>query len=132
MRKILILKRIFEQKMLTEHEKRFVEYWEKNRDRERKVFRQWLVGLPIGIAVSGAIALSYITGWSKQATMVANTMFNPLVLIIALVIIVSFFAIFSRKHKWDMNEQRYLEFKARQRRDEREKKQPPEEEPGQS
>lgn len=107
--------------MLTEHEKRFVEYWENNREREKKVFRQWLVGLPIGMAVAGAIVLSYATGWNKQAAMVANTMFNPLVLIIALVIIISFFAVFSRSHKWDMNEQRYLEFKARQRREEREK-----------
>lgn len=106
--------------MLTEHEKRFMEYWEKNRDREKRVFRQWLIGMPVGVIFVLAIALNFSSGWNKQAAYVANTSFNPMVLVVALVLIASFIAIFSKSHKWDMNEQRYLEFKAKQRKEERE------------
>jgi hypothetical protein len=47
--------------------------------------------------------------------MVANAQVNPLILITAIVLIIVFVAIFSRRHKWEMKEQYYQELKARQR-----------------
>ena len=47
----------------------------------------------------------------------ANTSdFNPGVLLVALLIIVGFIAIFSRRFRWDQQEQRYIEILAREAR----------------
>lgn len=100
--------------MLTEEEKKFITWWEANRDKEKLVFRQWLIGLPIGMLFGIAIVINFSSGWNKQATYIASTSFNPIVLIIAILIISTFVAIFSKKHKWEMNEQRYKEFKAKE------------------
>ena len=100
--------------MLTEEEKKFVAWWEANRTREKQLFRQWLIGLPMGMLFGIGIAINYLAGWDKQAAYRANGSFNPLVLVIAMLIIITFVAVFSKKHKWDMNEQRYKEFKAKE------------------
>ena len=101
--------------MLTEEEKKFIAWWEANRDREKRVFRQWLIGLPVGVLFGIAIAINFSSGWNKQAAYIANSSFNPMVLVIAVLIIVTFVAIFSKRHKWEMNEQRYKEFKAKEK-----------------
>jgi hypothetical protein len=55
--------------------------------------------------------------------MTNTTDFNPGVLLLALLIIVVFIAIFSRKFRWEQQEQRYIELLARkQKQDETEKK----------
>lgn len=97
--------------MLTEEEKAFLVYWEQNRAKQKKVFYQLLVGLPLGLLIALPILLNYMLGWNKRATMVGNTQFNPLVLVIAVLAIAVFFSIFNRRHKWEMNEQHYLELK---------------------
>lgn len=107
--------------MLNEEEKAFIQYWEQNRDRQKKVFRQFLVGIPIGLLFAIPIVINFASGWYKRADMEANSDFNPMVLLIALLIIVAFVAIFSRRHKWDQYEQRYRELLARQSREEGEK-----------
>ena len=43
--------------------------------------------------------------------MIGNAQSNPMVLIVAVLAIAVFFAIFNKRHKWEMNEQRYLELK---------------------
>ena len=43
-----------------------------------------------------------------------NPEFSPGILLLALVLIVSFIAVFSRKFKWDQYEQRYRELLARE------------------
>lgn len=102
--------------MLSDSEKRFMAYWEENRLREKKIFKQWLVGLPVGLLLGVPIILNFFSSWYVRADMVrnsriANRDFNPLVLMIAVLLIISFMAIFSKRHKWDMNEQKYKELK---------------------
>jgi hypothetical protein len=105
--------------MLTQEEKDFLQYWEKNRDRQKKVFRQFLVGIPVGLLFVIPIVVNFTSGWYKRAEMEANTQdFNPLVLLIALLLIVGFTAIFYRQHKWDMYEQRYRELLAKRSEEE--------------
>ncbi|HYC29428.1 MAG TPA: hypothetical protein VEB42_11435, partial [Chitinophagaceae bacterium] len=48
-----------------------------------------------------------------RADMEANTQMNPVVLLLAMLLIIVFIAIFSRKHKWEMKEQQYREFIAK-------------------
>lgn len=105
--------------MLTDDEKRFLEYWKENRDKEHKWTRQLMVGLPLGLVFALPILLNYISGWYKRADMIAHSQFNPSILIAAVLIIAVFVAIFNKKHKWDQHEQRYLELKAREESEEK-------------
>jgi hypothetical protein len=108
--------------MLSKEEKDFMEYWERNRNRQKKVYKQLLLGIPIGLLFTIPIVISLVSGWDKRAVMVANTSdFNPGVLLAALLLIVGFTAIFSRRVKWDEHEQKYQELKAKQAREETEK-----------
>jgi hypothetical protein len=101
--------------MLTEEESQFIVYWEKNRIRQKKITRQFLLGMPLGLLFILPILINFGSGWYKRAQMVANSSdFSPGTLMIALLLIFGFIAIFSRKHRWEMNEQRYLELKARE------------------
>jgi hypothetical protein len=108
--------------MLNEEEKAFMQYWEQNRTRQKKIFRQFLIGIPLGLLFAIPIVINFASGWYKRADMEANSgEFNPMVLLIALLIIVAFVAIFSRQHKWDQYEQRYKELAARQSKEDAEK-----------
>lgn len=95
--------------MLTPDEKRFIEYWKNNRDKEKKTFRQFVVGLPVGLSFAVAIISVFVSGWYERATMVAYSQSSPLPFLIAMAAIICFVAIFSKKHRWDMNEQQYRE-----------------------
>lgn len=96
--------------MLTANEEQFLEYWKNNRDREKKVSRQLLFGLPLGLLIGIGIIISVITGkWYERAEMVANTQLNPNVLIVAIIAIAVFTGFFYKKFKWDQNEQLYKE-----------------------
>jgi hypothetical protein len=99
--------------MLSGNDEAFIQYWEKNRNREKKLLRQLFVGLPLGLLISGGIILSLDLGWYSRANMVANSQVNPYVLLIALLAIAVFTAIFYKKFRWDMNEQHYLELIAK-------------------
>ena len=101
---------------LNEKELEFIAYWEQNRLREKKVLNQLLLGLPLGVLFGAPVLLNLFLGWYKRAGMVANTQVNPIVLITAILLIIVFVAIFSRKHKWDMKEQYYKELRGRMSR----------------
>jgi len=105
--------------MLTTQEKDFIRYWEKHRSRQKKIVRQFLVGIPIGLLFVIPIVINFSSGWYKRADMEANTQdFNPMVLLVALLLIVGFTAIFYQRHKWDQYEQRYRELLNRQSKEE--------------
>ncbi len=111
--------------MLTRQESDFIDYWEKNRLRRKKTFRQFLVGIPIGLLFVIPIVINFSSGWYRRADMEANSAdFNPAVLLIALLLIVGFTAIFYQKHQWDQYEQRYQELLARRKREETGKENP--------
>lgn len=104
--------------MLSENEKRFVKYWEENRLREKSWKYQLLTGLPMGLLFSLPIIILLMTAklWYKRADMEANTMLSPVVLIIAVMLIAVFIAIFYKNHRWEMKEQLYRQLKAREER----------------
>ena len=106
---------------LTPDELKFVEWWEQNRDKQRKIFYQVWLGIPLGIAFALPILLNFLAGrfWYKRADSVGASQFNPFVLVFALLLIVVFIGVFHKKHSWDQNEQKYLEFLARQRKEEK-------------
>ena len=95
--------------MLTGQEEKYLEYWQNNREREKKLLRQLFIGLPAGLLIAAGIILSLDLDWYERANMVANASLNPYILLIAVVGIIIFMAIFYKKHQWDMKEQRYRE-----------------------
>ena len=100
-------------KTLSQAEKDYIEYWEKNRLREKKVLNQLLIGLPLGILFAAPVLLNLFSRWYTRANMEANSQMNPMVLLLAMLMIIVFIAIFSRRHKWEMKEQQYREFIAK-------------------
>lgn len=102
---------------LTQQEKDFLVYWEANRNNKKKFLRQFSVGLPLGVLMVLAIFINLFSGWNKRAEMVARGDSSFLyTVIIAIVAIAVFMTIFSSKHKWEQNEQRYLELKQKEAR----------------
>src|SRR5436190_3104425 len=103
---------------MTEDEKKFMAWWELNRDKQKKLVRQWFVGLPIGLIFVIPIVVNLSSGWYKRADMEVNSQqLNPIVLLVAMIVIISFVAVFYKRHQWDMDEQRYKEMKAKEERE---------------
>lgn len=101
--------------MLTQDEERFLEYWKNNREKEKKVFRQLLIGLPSGLLFAVAILAIFSVGWYQRANMVAYGSSSPYIFLAGIFVIVGFIAIFTKQHKWDMNEQRYIELQQKRK-----------------
>lgn len=100
--------------MLTEEETKFIEYWEANRLRRKKVMKQLSLGLPLATLLVVTIFINFFSGWYKKAEMVKNK--EPsliLVLLVACILIVVFTTVFSVRHKWDRYEQHYRELLAK-------------------
>jgi uncharacterized membrane protein YesL len=103
--------------MLTQQEKDFIVFWENNRERRKKVIKQLFIGLPLGTLFVALILISSLSGWYKRAAMTINVDSSlVIVLLIASLLIVAFIVVFSVRHRWEMDEQQYLELKARERR----------------
>jgi uncharacterized membrane protein len=106
--------------MLSQKEKEFIKYWEANRLRRKKVFKQLALGLPMATLLVVAIFVNFFSGWYKRAVMERNEQLQKydasllLILIIAALVIVVFITIFSVRFKWDQHEQRYRELLAKQ------------------
>lgn len=101
--------------MLTPEEKNFIPDWEINRLRKKKLTRQLAVGLPSAVLLVIAIFVNFFSGWYKRADMEIRSSGSLIVvLVVAALLIVVFTTVFSVKHKWDLNEQRYRELMDRQ------------------
>ncbi|HMK26231.1 MAG TPA: hypothetical protein VK483_09400 [Chitinophagaceae bacterium] len=97
--------------MLTEEENGFIGYWENNRLRKKKIWRQLSIGLPLAVVLVIAIFANLFSGWDKRAEMEMKKEQSSLILVLlaAALLIVAFVVIFSARHRWDLNEQRYRE-----------------------
>jgi F0F1-type ATP synthase assembly protein I len=101
--------------MFNVEEQRFIDYWKENRQRKKKLLWQLAAGLPLGSAFFAAILINVFSGWFKGA--IAALRLSPSLLITILIaglLIVVFIVVFSARHKWEMNEQRYQELVQRQ------------------
>ena len=102
--------------MLTDDEKLFLEYWEKNRDKEKHFMRQLAGGLPMGLVFALPVLLAVIYhNWYKAMTYISGS--QIIVIIIGVLGVAVFFAIFRMKFKWENNEQLYKELKFKEKQD---------------
>lgn len=97
--------------MLTQEEKGFIAYWESNRLTKKKVLRQLYAGLPLSVALIASVFVVTFSGWYQRADMELHKDEKSLIIVlfIAALLIVAFIVIFSARHRWDINEQRYQE-----------------------
>lgn len=98
--------------MLTDTEEQFVDYWEKNREKQASIQYKLLSGLPWGMLFSLPILINFILGrfWYKRADAVGSAQFNPLVLVFAVILITVFIGVFRKQHQWEQREQQYKSF----------------------
>lgn len=103
--------------MLSKEELDFIKYWEENRLKQKRFFKQIAIGLPFGVLFAVAMFLNFTSGWDKRVESITKTYpsFKSLilVLIIAILAIVVFISVFSVKVKWEKYEQRYKELMSR-------------------
>ena len=103
--------------MITDQEKLFLEYWEKNRDKQKKSLYQLAFGLPIGLVFALPILLSIIFhDWYKNMEYISNS--EVTVIMMAVLAIAVFYALFRMKFKWEMNDQLYKELKFKEQQKE--------------
>lgn len=102
--------------MLTKDERSFIDYWEKNREKDKKFFRQFMYGSPWGLIFALPILLAVIFhDWYKNMVYISPTLIT--LIIITVLGIAVFFTLFSMRFKWDRNEQIYKELKFRQKKE---------------
>ena len=98
--------------MLSKENEEFLAFWSKNREKEKNSKRPFFVGLSTGFAIGIAIIAVLESGWYIRANMEANSRFNSLVLLLAILLLSVFMAFMYRKFRWEMQEQRYMELLA--------------------
>ena len=100
-------------------ETKFMEYWELNRQKQKKRLNQLMLALPLGILFAMPIIVNFLLGrfWYKRADAVGLSQFSPMVLIVAALLIAVFTALLNRQFRWEKLEQQYLELKAREKKD---------------
>jgi hypothetical protein len=102
--------------MLTKDEKLFLEYWEKNRDKEKQFMRLLAGGLPVGLIFALPVLVAVIFhNWYKSMIYISGS--QVIVISIGVLGIAVFFAIFRMKFKWENNEQLYKELKFKAKKD---------------
>lgn len=103
--------------MITTEEQKFIDYWDKNRDKHKRVFYQMAVGLPIGLVFGLPIILALIfSNWYHSLPFVSSS--ELVTIMIAVLGIAVFFALFRMRHRWEMNEQFYKELKFKENSEE--------------
>ena len=101
--------------MLTKDEKLFLEYWEKNRDKEKKFLRQLATGLPIGLVFSLPVLIVVIFhDWYKNMIYISTS--QIIVIMIGVFMVAVFFAVFRNRFRWENNEQLYKELKFKEKK----------------
>jgi uncharacterized membrane protein len=95
--------------MLTPEEVKFVQYWREQRQNKKAFLRKFSVVLPVISLVAVLFFANFLSGWYGKADRILHrysSMF--LVILVAIVAIIVFVAVFSVHHKWEQNESEYL------------------------
>ena len=100
--------------MITEQEKLFIEYWDNNRDKQKRWHYQLAIGLPLGLVFALPILLSVIFhDWYKRMIYISGAQIT--IIMIGVLGIAVFLALFRMKFKWEQNEQLYKELKYKEK-----------------
>lgn len=101
--------------MLSDKEKQFIIYWEREREKRNSVLGKLLNGLPMAILFSLPVVLFlfavyiFFPDWYTKISDTSPGSF--IAIIMAVFICILFFSYFRMHYKWEMNEQHYQELK---------------------
>jgi hypothetical protein len=104
--------------MLSEKDKAFMRYWEKSREAESTPVSKIVRGLPMAFMFSFPIVLSivavrlFLPEWYTKVSKTSSGMFITITM--AVFILSVFFAFFRMHYKWEINEQLYQEYRAKE------------------
>jgi len=104
--------------MITEKEIAFLRYWERNSEIENSFVSKLMRGLPMAFLFGLPIILFvvvvklFIPEWYMKIAGSSGGAFATAV--IAMLIVVVFYAYFRMQFKWEMNEQLYKELKSKE------------------
>ena len=101
--------------MLTDDEKAFINYWEKNSLRQKHSTRPFMVGMSAGFVLGLSLIAVVFSGWYERANMVANSRLSAGVFLLAILGISFFMAFMYRKFRWETKEQQYRELLAKKK-----------------
>jgi uncharacterized membrane protein YcjF (UPF0283 family) len=94
--------------MLTPEEEKFVHYWEAQRQNRKSFLRKFSIILPVVSLLTVLFFVNFMSGWYGKADRELRRHSSVIVVIlIAVVAIVVFVAIFTARHKWEQNEADY-------------------------
>ncbi len=103
--------------MLSEKDKQFMVYWEKERERQNGMMAKLVAGLPMAVLFCAPILLFIAAVYfflPEWYTRISNSLPGSiLTIVIAVIICILFFSYFRMQYKWEMNEQHYLELKSK-------------------
>lgn len=101
--------------MLTKDEMLFVEYWEKNRDKEKRFLRQLAYGSPWGLVFALPVLVVVIFhDWYKNMIPISKSLI--ILITITVIGIAVFYSVFRMKFRWEQNEQFYKELKFKEQK----------------
>jgi hypothetical protein len=104
--------------MISEKDKAFILFWEKNRMAQNTLASKIARGLPMAIIFVLPVILLvlsvwlFIPEWYIKISKTSSGMFATA--LFALFLVVLFYSFFRMQYKWEMNEQLYQELKAKE------------------
>jgi hypothetical protein len=104
--------------MISEKEIAFLRYWEKNRDIENSFISKLTRGFPMALLFGLPIILLvvvvrlFLPDYYMKISGTSPGMF--ITAVIAMLLVVTFYAYFRMQFKWEMNEQLYQELKLKE------------------
>lgn len=90
-------------------EEKFMQYWQEKRLQSKFNPFLFLQGFAGGLIIGLLVFISLLAGWYKRANMDASNKLNPIVLLVCILAIGLFIAIFYTSFKFEQNEQLYQE-----------------------
>lgn len=104
--------------MISEKDIAFLRYWERNREMENTFISKLTRGFPMALLFGLPIILLvlvvrlFLPDWYMKISGTSPGMFVTAV--VAMLVVVIFYAYFRMQYKWEMNEQLYKELKAKE------------------
>lgn len=94
--------------MLTVEEEKFLAYWQEQRQHKKSFLKKLSIGLPLFALLCVAFFINFLSGWYGKADKELRRHSSLIIVIlVALVGIGVFVAIFTARHRWEQNEADY-------------------------